>query len=124
MQRILRTVTLVLACAAAAAAQSSLAGKWQGETPGGSALTLDLTVKDTVLTGTLTREDEKSAISEGKVTGGTFTFKATIGGQAEAFAGELKGDELRIWLERQGPARAVTMTRVKSAPAKTPAAGR
>ena len=114
---------LVLACTVAAA-QASLAGRWQGETPGGAALTLDLTVKDTALTGTLTREAEQTSISDGKVTKDTFTFKATLGGQAETFAGELKGEELRIWLERQGPAKAVTMTRVKGAPAKAPATGR
>jgi hypothetical protein len=123
MQRIL-AATLLLACTAGAAAQASLTGKWQGETPGGSSLALDLTVKDTTLTGTLTRETETSPISDGKVTKDTFTFKATLGGQTEAFAGELKGDQLRIWLERQGPAKAVTMTRVKSAPPKAPAAGR
>lgn len=124
MQRILGTLALVVACVAAAAAQSSLAGKWRGETPGGSSLALDLTVKDTTLTGTLARGDEKSAITEGRVTKDTFTFKATLGGQTEGFAGELKGDELRIWLERQGPAKTVTMTRDKRAPAKTPGAGR
>ena len=124
MQRIL-SIALVLACSVVAAtAQSPLSGKWQGETPGGSSLTLDLTVKDTTLTGTLTREDEKSPITDGKVTKETFTFKATLGGQTEGFAGELKGDELRIWLERQGSAKAVTMTRVKTAPSKTPAAAR
>jgi hypothetical protein len=124
MQKSLGIIALVLACTAAVAAQSPLAGKWQGETPGGSSLALELVVKDTALTGTLTREDEKSAITDGKVTKDTFTFKATIGGQTEGFAGELKGEELRIWLERQGPAKAVTMTRVKSAPSKTPGAGR
>ena len=124
MQRIL-ALALLLACTAGAAAQASLTGKWQGETPGGSSLALDLTVKDTALTGTLTRETEKSPITEGKVTKeATFTFKATLGGQTETFAGELKGDELRIWLERQGPAKTVTMTRVKSAPPKPPAGGR
>src|SRR5689334_19534952 len=123
MQRLF-AVAFVVTLTAAAVAQSSLAGKWQGETPGGSSLALDLTVKDTVLTGTLTRETEKSPIAEGKITNNTFTFKATLGGQPETFAGELKGEELRIWLERQGPAKTVVMTRVKTPPSKAPAAGR
>jgi hypothetical protein len=116
MQRVL-TFVLALTCAVGAFAQSSLSGKWQGETPGGSSLLLELTAKETALTGTLMRGDEKSPITDGKVTKNAFTFKATIGGQTEGFAGEIKDDELRIWLERQGPGKAVTMTRVKPAPA-------
>jgi hypothetical protein len=69
----------------------------------------------------LTRADETTPISEGKAANDTFTFKATIGGRTESFAGELKGDELHIWLERQGPANAVTMTRVKTKPSELPA---
>ena len=77
------TIALVFACSMAAAAQSTLTGTWQGQTTAGTSLTLDLTLKDTVRTGTLTRADETTPISEGKITKDTFTFKAT-----------LKGDEL------------------------------
>jgi len=31
----------------------------------------------------------------------------------EGFSGELKGNELRIWLDRQGPENAITMTRAR-----------
>ena len=41
--------------------------------------------------------------------------------RAETFSGEYKGDEIRVWLERQGPSKAVVLTRVKAAPPKTQA---
>ena len=56
MLRTTFTTALLLACTVMAAAQSTLTGKWQGDTDGGAALALDLTVKGDALTGTLTRE--------------------------------------------------------------------
>ena len=96
-----------------AAAQSGLTGKWEGETRNGTTLVLTLVVKDTALTGTLKRGDETATLTEGKVSKSTFTFKATIGGQAEGFSGELAGDEIKIWLDRQGAERAIVLNRVK-----------
>jgi hypothetical protein len=96
-----------------AVAQAGLTGTWQGSTPNGATLVLDLTEKDATLTGTLTRNDEKVAIADGKVKGSTFSFNATLQEQKEAFSGEIKGDELRIWLDRRGPESAVTLARVK-----------
>jgi hypothetical protein len=43
----------------------------------------------------------------------TFSFTATLNDRAEGLSGEIKGDALRIWLDRQGPENAITMTRVK-----------
>ena len=116
MRRLVTAAALVLTCAAAAAGETALTGKWQGETGAGSAIVLDLKVAGTALTGTLTRDGQVSTLSDGKVSKNTFTFKATIGGKAEVFSGEHKGDELHIWLERQGPAKAVVFTPVKSKP--------
>ena len=104
-----------------AAAQSTLTGKWQGGTDGGASIVLDLTVKEETLTGTLTRDGQSSPLSDGKVTKNTFSFKATLNEKAEGLSGELKGDEIHIWLDRQGPAKAVVLTRVKTAPSKADA---
>lgn len=118
MLRTALTTALVLACAVMAAAQSTLTGKWQGDTDGGAALVLDVTVKGETLTGTLTRNDQSSPLSDGKVTKNTFTFKATLNERTDTFSGELKGDEIHIWLDRQGPSKAVVLTRVKATPSK------
>ena len=120
MPRTAFTAALLLTCtvmAAAQAAPSTLTGKWQGDTDGGAALALDLTVKGDALTGTVTRNGQSTPLSEGKVTKNTFAFKATLNERAEGFAGEWKGDEIRIWLERQGPSKAIVLTRVKVAKA-------
>lgn len=113
MTRLLATVAAVLLIAIAAAAQAGLTGKWEGTTPNGATLALDLTVKDGTLTGTLTRNDQKITIADGKVKNNTFSFKATVKDQPEGFSGEVKGDEVRIWLDRQGPGEAIRLTRIK-----------
>lgn len=95
-------------------AQTGLTGKWQGETRNGATLGLDIVAKDAMLTGTLTRNDEVTTIAEGKVAKNTFTFKATINNRTDDFAGELTGEEIRIWLVRQGPETALVLKRVKS----------
>ena len=118
MLRTAFTTALLLACAVVAGAQSPLNGTWQGATDGGASILLDLTVKGDTLTGTLTRDGASSPLSEGKVTKNTFSFKATLNEKTEALSGELKGEELRVWLDRQGPERAVVFTRVKAAPSK------
>ncbi len=96
-----------------AAAQSGLSGTWEGETRNGTTIVLTLVVKDTALTGTLTRGEETATLAEGKVSKNTFTFKATLGGQVEGFSGELAGAEIKIWLDRQGAERAIMLHRIK-----------
>jgi hypothetical protein len=118
------TTALLLACTVIAAAQSgtvatTMTGKWQGDTDGGAALLLDVTVKGETLTGTLTRNGQGSPLAEGKVVKSTFSFKATLNERTESFSGEHKGDEIRIWLDRQGPGKAVVLTRVKTAPSRS-----
>lgn len=104
-------VVLAALLTVAANAQSSLTGKWQGTTNGGAELVLDLTVKDATLNGTLTRDGQTSTVSDGKVSKNTFTFSAQLNDRAEKFAGEVTGDEIKIWLERQGPERAIILKR-------------
>ena len=92
--------------------QDVLTGTWQGKTKNGSEVVLDLTAAETTFTGTMTRNGEPSPISDGKVAKNTFTFKVTIGGQTEALTGELSGNQMKIWLERNPQSTAV-LTRIK-----------
>jgi hypothetical protein len=114
MLRTACTAALLLACTVIAAAQSPLTGKWEGATDGGASILLDLTVKGDTLTGTLTRDGQSSPLSEGKVTKNTFSFKATLNEKAEGLSGEIKGEEIHVWLDRQGPSRPVVFKRVKT----------
>lgn len=102
-----------LLLAATLHAQAAFTGKWQGETDGGASLALDLTVKGAAVTGTLVRNGESTTIAEGKVEKDTMTFKATLNEHAETFSGRLEQDRLKLWLDRQGPEKAVILTRVK-----------
>jgi hypothetical protein len=113
MKRFLTGAALALVLAAVVHAQAKLTGKWAGETKNGSQIVLDLTATETALTGTLTRNEQTSPIAEGKVSKNTFTFKATLGDQTEGLTGELAGDQITVWLDRQGPSSAVVMKRVK-----------
>lgn len=97
-----------------ASAQTGLTGRWQGETPNGTPLVLELTATDSELTGTLTRADETVKIADGKVAKNTFTFKATLNEQTEGFTGEFTGDQMKVWLDRQGPERTATLKRAPS----------
>ena len=94
-------------------ATTSLTGKWQGQTPNGSSLILDLVQKDQGLTGTLTREGELVPIASGKVSKNTFTFTATLGGATETLEGTVDNNEMKAWLTRQGPERAASLKRAK-----------
>jgi hypothetical protein len=74
---------------------------------------LDLTATESALTGTVTRNDETVTIVDGKVSKTTFSFKATFNNQTEAVTGELAGDEMKVWLDRQGPDTAIVLKRLK-----------
>ncbi len=113
MKTLLSIVALFLVVTAAALAQATLSGKWQGETKSGTAIVLDITAKGDALTGTFTRSEQSAPIAEGKVAKNTFTFKTTINEQTVAFSGELAGAEIKIWMDQQGPERAVVLKRVK-----------
>jgi opacity protein-like surface antigen len=93
--------------------QPGLTGTWQGTTPNGFDLILDLAAKDTMLTGTFNRDGQSTRISDGKVSKNAFTFKLALDDKPEAFTGELVGDEIKLWMDRVGPARPVVLKRVK-----------
>ena len=113
MKKYLSIAALFLVVTAVAYAQATLTGKWQGETRSGTPIVLDITAKSDVLTGTLTRSEQSAPIAEGKVAKNTFTFKTTINEQTVAFSGELAGEDIKIWMDQQGPERAVVLKRVK-----------
>ncbi len=92
---------------------TSLTGRWQGQTPNGMSLMLDLVQKDQTLTGTLNREGESAPISNGKVSKNTFTFMATLDGASETVEGTVETDDMKAWLTRQGPERTAVLKRVK-----------
>jgi len=96
-------------------AQAALTGTWQGETNAGAEIVLDLSVKGTALTGTLTRNGVSTPLSEGKTSKNTFTFKAKVGDQIEAFSGELADSHIKVWLDRQGVSTAIVLKRAKTA---------
>jgi hypothetical protein len=114
MRTIARTMTLLLALPILLAAQTALTGKWQGKTPNGFEIELDLTVKETTLTGTLIRNGQPTMITDGKVSRNTFNFRAMLNDQTEGFTGELAGDEIKVWMDRQGSASAAVLKRVRS----------
>jgi hypothetical protein len=109
----LSAAALCFAATAVSHAQGALTGKWQGETKSGSAIVLDITVKGADMTGTLTRNEQPAPITEGKVAKNAFTFKSTINDQTVAFCGELAGDNIKIWMDQQGPSAAIVLKRAK-----------
>ena len=113
MRKFCSLATLILIFSLTLAAQEALTGKWEGETNNGSTIVLDLTAKGETLTGTFSRNGQSSPLSEGKVSKGSFTFKTKINDQDEKISGELAGDEIKMWLDRQGAERAILLKRVK-----------
>ena len=95
-------------------AERGLTGTWRGKTPNGFDLVLEVTAEESALTGTLTRDGQRTTISAGTVSKNAFTFKATINDQTEGFTGEFAGEEMKVWLDRQGPENAAILKRSKN----------
>ncbi len=114
MSRYIAVAAIMMTFAGAVQAQDKLGGTWEGETRNGSAIVLTLAVKGTVLTGTLVRNGQSATLADGKVSKNTFTFKATLNDQAEGFSGELAGDDIKLWMDRQGAANAIVLRRAKA----------
>ena len=113
VKRILTLTTVaLLALPAAGHAQSAITGKWQGKTPNGFQLELNLVATDKELTGTFAREGQPLTITEGKAAKTTFTFKVTMNDRPEGFSGEIDGDQMKLWMDRQGPSSAAVLKRV------------
>ncbi len=113
MRRIAITTILLLVLPIMLSAQTGLTGKWQGKTPMGSDVLLDLSVEQETLNGTLTINGETETITDGKVSKNMFTFKVTHENRTQAFTGEFGGSEIKVWTDRGGSASAVVLKRVK-----------
>ena len=113
MKAIVRTAALWVIFATVVGAQSALTGKWEGKTPNGFLMVLDLVASESSLTGTFTRNGDSLPIVDGKVSKTSFTFKVPIDGHNEGMTGELNGDQITVWMDRQGPERGVTLKRSK-----------
>jgi hypothetical protein len=113
MKRTAITTVLLLVLPITLSAQTGLSGKWEGKTPKGSDVLLDLSVEQETLTGTLTIRGETETIAGGKVSKKTFTFKVTHDGETQAFSGEFGGDEIKIWTDSGGAASAAVLKRAK-----------
>jgi len=109
----LARIAMTLVLAAGVQAQTTITGKWQGTTRNGMKVVLDLKAADGVLTGTVTRAGDPSTITDGKVSGNTFTFKAVLGEENESLTGEAAEGQLKVWLDRQGRDGAVVFDRLK-----------
>jgi NDP-sugar pyrophosphorylase family protein len=112
-----RVLLFVLALPTLAIAQT-VAGVWRGATPdNGTSIELNLKIDGETLTGTLTYGDESYAINEGTAVKNQIRFKITRRGPdgevVESIIGDLKGDQLLCYLERQGPGSSLTFTRAK-----------
>jgi hypothetical protein len=93
-----------------------MTGVWEGQTPGGQPIRLEVVAKDAALTGTMTVAGQKAQIADGKVSNTTFTFSATLEGGTEAFTGEvIDGQRIRMWMDDRGPAAAITLQRSERA---------
>jgi hypothetical protein len=114
MPRFVTIASILVTLAGVLQNPATLAGKWQGETDGGASLALDLEVDGSVLSGTLERNGQATKLTDGKVTKNGIAFKATLNERTEAFSGRLEGEQLKVWLDRQGESKAVVLTRVKA----------
>lgn len=116
MRTLAHALLLVLAIPTLAAAQS-VAGLWRGDN-NGIPVELSLKVEGESLTGTLTRGAESYPINEGTAVKTQIRFKITRRTEAgadfvETIIGELKGEQLVCYLERQGPESSIAFARVK-----------
>lgn len=112
-KRILRlTAIALLVLPAAVRGQSGITGKWRGTTPNGFQLELNLVAVGNDLTGTFIRDGQPVTITQGTVSKNTFTFKVTMNDRTEGFSGEISGDQLKVWMDRQGSSAATTLKRV------------
>lgn len=113
MIKVVTFVAVIITASAALSAQESMTGVWQGKTPGGMSILLEVVAKGDHVTGTMTVGKQTSTIENGKVSKKVFTFSVTLDGGTEAFTGEINASEIKMWMDDRGPSTAITLTRVK-----------
>lgn len=108
-----RSIFVMVVCSAsvAAHAETGLTGKWQGATDSGRKVVLDVKIKGQALTGKFTLAEQTADITDGKVEGKTFSFKATLDGRTPTFNGRLVGEVVELTVE--GVATPLTLKRVE-----------
>lgn len=113
MKKLSIAVAFIIAFTSLLHSAETVDGKWRGETQGKTTITLDLAVKDTDLTGTVTRKGSQMKIEDGKVVGNTLTFRTTIQERTEGFTAEFTKEEIRLWMDRLGRESAMILKRAK-----------
>jgi hypothetical protein len=116
MKRVFLGAALVTVLAVIAQAQAGIAGKWQGESPAGSQVVLEVKATETALAGTLTVDGQRLTLVDGKLSKNTFSFRVMLppNDAVQEFNGELAQDQVKLWMDRRGPSSAAILTRVKS----------
>lgn len=116
MMKVFFGAAVLIVVAVVAHAQAALTGKWQGESPNGSQVMLEVKATETALTGTLAVDGQRLPLVDGKLSKNTFTFKVMLppNDQTQEFNGELAQDQVKLWMDRRGPSSAAILTRVKS----------
>lgn len=115
MKKIIAGMAVGVLMAVVVQTQAAMSGRWQGESPNGSHVVLEVKASDTALTGTLTVDGQRLTLADGKVAKNTFTFTVTLppNNAEQPFTGELTQDQIRLWMNRRGPANAAVLTRSK-----------
>ncbi len=106
------TTILVFVVCVAVQAQGGVSGKWQGTTPSGQPIVLDVKVKAERLTGTFSLGGQTVQITDGTADATTCTFKVTVDDRTHTFSGRLAGEGLE--LSSEDIEKPVTLHRVKS----------
>jgi len=91
---------------------ADLTGRWHGKL-GNIELGLNLKVEGKKLTGTILTPDGDGPISNGKVTGSTFSFTYATNGNIIPYSGKLDGDQMELSMVYQEKETKGTLTRLK-----------
>ena len=95
-------------------AQGNFAGTWQGKTPAGAPVRMELAAKGSTITGTITIDKQKGKVRVNKTAGNTLHFDAGMEGVTNAFTAELKDGGLSvIRISPHGPSAPLMLKRAK-----------
>ena len=106
----LLSILTILALAAAVALAADVTGAWKASIPGRDGATMETTFNlkadGTNLTGNVATERGETAISSGKISGDTITFKVSreFNGNTMVmvYEGKVSGDEIKFKQSREG----------------------